>query len=51
MADSDEKDSPINEPTPGKRKKQKLDLELLDRLPPSLEDTSSLCQRLSVNTS
>ena len=38
MADSDEKDSPINEPTPGKRKKQKLDLELLDRLPPSEED-------------
>ena len=42
MADSDEKGNPINEPTPGKRKKQKLDLELLDRLPPSEEDFEPL---------
>ena len=47
MADSDKKDSPINEPTPGKRKKQKLDLELLDKGPPCWRKTSSLCQRLS----
>ena len=38
MAYSEEKDSPINESTPGARKKQKLDLELLDKLPPSDED-------------
>ena len=41
MADSDEKDSPINDSKPGKRKKQKLDLELLDK-GTLLEDTEPL---------
>ena len=33
MADSDERENPINDPMPGIRKKQKLDLEQLDKGP------------------
>ncbi len=46
MADADEKNDSLNEPKPGFRKKVKLDLEELDRRPPSDEPPDPLPETL-----